>query len=45
MTYALEQILEPIKSILQEVSSQEYAFTTTRIGEQIQFEEHGTQEV
>jgi hypothetical protein len=45
MTYASKQTLEPIKSILQEVSSHEYAFATTKIGEQIQIEEHITQEV
>ncbi len=42
MTYASKQILEPIKSILQEVSYHEYAFVTTKIGEQIQIEEHIT---
>jgi hypothetical protein len=45
MTYASKQTLEPIESILQEVSYHEYAFTTTKIGEQIQIEEHRTQEV
>ncbi len=32
-TYALEQTLEPIKSIVWEVSSQEYAFVATKIKE------------
>jgi hypothetical protein len=32
-TYALERILEPIKSIVQEVSYLKYAFVATKIGE------------
>ncbi len=45
MTYASKQTLKPRKSILQEVSYHEYAFVTTKIGEQIQIEEHKTEEV
>ncbi len=45
MTYASEQTLEPIKYVLQEVSSQEYAFAAIEIREQIQNEEHKTQEI
>jgi hypothetical protein len=45
MTYALDYILKPIESILQEVSSQEYAFVDTKIGEHIQTKDHRTQEV
>jgi hypothetical protein len=45
MTYASEETLEPIKFILQEVSSQEYATIAIEIGEQIQIKEHRIQEV
>jgi hypothetical protein len=45
MTYALKQTLKLIKFILHEVSSQEYASVVTKIGEEIQTEEHRTQEV
>ncbi len=41
---ATKQTLEQVKFILQEVNSQEYASTTTKIGEQIQLEEHIIQE-
>jgi hypothetical protein len=36
---AVEQILEQVKFVLQEVNSQEYVSTATKIGEQIQLEE------
>ncbi len=45
MIYASKQTLEPTKFILQEVSYHEYAFATTKIGEQIQIQEHKIQEV
>ncbi len=45
MKYALKQTLEPLKSILQHVSSQEYATIATKIGEQIQTKERRTQEI
>jgi hypothetical protein len=45
MTYILKHTLKLIKSILQEVSSHEYASATTKIGEQIQTKEHRIQEV
>ncbi len=41
-TYASEQTLEPIESVVQVVSSQEYASVTIEIGEHIQIEEHKT---
>ncbi len=37
--------LEPSELVPQEVSSQEYGYATTKIGEQIQVEEHIMKEV
>ncbi len=40
MKNILEQKFKPIKYVPQEVSSQEYGSTATKIGKQIQNEEH-----
>ncbi len=45
MKKILEQIFKPIEFVPQEVSSQEYGSTVTKIGEQIQNEEHTIEEL
>jgi hypothetical protein len=45
MKCALKKILEPLEFVLQKVSSHESESTTTKIGKQIQTEEHKTHEV
>jgi hypothetical protein len=43
--HALKQILEPIKFVVHDINSQEYAFATIKMGEQIQTEEQKIQEI